>query len=114
MKLDRDTRLTGPEIKSLLFGYKIKGSDFDGPHTWEQERSIDGKVAHSGISTHSGFINVEEVAESWVEDDRLCARWFHSGGDAIICSMVFHDVTRGKGNYYLVTDQGPHPFRVSN
>jgi tetratricopeptide (TPR) repeat protein len=114
LKLDRKTRLTGPEIKSLLFGHKIAGTDFNGRFKWQQDRSTSGSVSHTGISTHSGFVDVEEVAESWVEADLLCERWFHTGGDANICSMVFHDVARGKGNYYLMTDNGPHPFRVLN
>ena len=112
-KLDSETRLNGAEIKALLFGQKIKGSDLNSRFAWEQKRSVDGKVSHTGISTHSGFTDVEEVAESWIEDDRLCERWFHPGGDATICSTVFRDVGRGNGNYYLMTDHGPHPFQVT-
>ncbi len=114
LKLDRETRLTGSEIKSLLFGHKIKGTDAEGRFRWEQERSISGRVSHFGISTHSGFSDVEEVGESRVEGDRLCERWFHPGGDATICSLVFNNVAKGQGNYYLMTDQGPQPFQVSN
>ena len=46
LKLDRETRLAGQEIKSLLFGHTIKGGDYWRGTPWNQKRTISGKVSH--------------------------------------------------------------------
>ena len=94
LKLNRDTRLSGAEIKSLLFGHSIEGSGYFSGNAWQQSRSSDGRVRHTGISIHSGFNDVVEEADSWIDGDRLCHLWFHTSGNATICYLIFHDVAR--------------------
>ena len=114
MKLDRETKLTGQEIKVLLFGHTITGKYYwwSSQH-WTQKRTVDGKVSHSGYPIHTGSRDVKE-GESWIEDDRLCQRWPEVGEESTICVLIFRDSDGAQNNYYMVTDQGPHPFSVSD
>jgi len=52
--------------------------------------------------------------ESWIEDDRLCDRWPEVGDEITICVLIFRDSDGGPNDYYMVTDQGPQRFWVSN
>ena len=113
LKLNRETRLSGKEIEELLFGHTIKGQDFWWGLAWEQIRTIDGKLSHSGRSIYAAR-SEREGGESWIEDDRLCNRWSDLGDEITICVLIFRDLDRGPNNYYMLTDQGPHPFQVEN
>jgi len=112
-KFDRDTRLNGQEIKALVFGQTLKGRDFyDGGSRWNQKRTVDGKVSHSGVPIHTGNPAIKD-GESWIEDDRLCDRWSEMGGNITICVLIFRDSNGDENDYFMVTDDGPHPFRIS-
>jgi hypothetical protein len=117
LKLDRKSRLTGQEIETLLFGHTIKGSDFWRGTGWSQIRTIGGKVSHSGepihIGIHTGGHNVNK-GESWIDDDRLCNRWFDVIGNITSCALIFRDLDGDQNNYYMVTDIGPNRFQVTN
>ena len=113
LKLYASTRLSGEEIKTLLFGHRIKGQDYWLGDFFLQQRTVDGKVTYSGANTFSAVELVgEEVGESWIEDDRLCDRWPDVNGDFTMCVTIFRDVDRGTNNYYMMTDTGPHLFSV--
>jgi TolB-like protein len=116
LKLDAETRLTGEEIKAVLFGHTIKGQDYWLADFIRQTRTIDGKVTHSGIQSPIDAVELDGdlLGESWVEDNRLCDRWFDAEGDLTDCVLIFRDPDRGQNNYYMVTDTGPHPFSVVN
>jgi len=111
LKLDRDNRLTGPKIESLLFGHTIKGTDYWDGTSWKQTRETSGNVSHTGTSFHTGN-GAFENGLGWIEDDRLCERWIDKEVKVTICVMIFRDSARGQDNYYLVNDVGPHPFQV--
>jgi len=113
LKLDHETKLAGQEIKSLLFGHTIRGRDYWNSNSWAQKRTIDGKVSHSGQSIHIGSDDAKE-GESWIEDDRLCDRWPEVGDEITICVLIFRDSDGGPNDYYMLTDQGPQQFWVSN
>ena len=114
LKFDRETRLTGQEIKTLLFGHTLKGRNYyDGGSGWNQQRTIDGKVSHSGSEIHTGNPAIKD-GESWIEDDRLCDRWSEMGGNITICVLIFRDSNGDENDYFMITDDGPHPFRISN
>ncbi len=116
LKLDAETRLSGEEIRALLFGHTIKGQDYWLADPIRQQRTIDGKVTHSGIQSPIDAVELdgELLGESWVEDNRLCDRWFDAEGDLADCVLIFRDLDRGPNNYYMITDTGPHPFQVTN
>jgi tetratricopeptide (TPR) repeat protein len=114
LKLDAETRLPGEAIRTLLFGHTIKGRDYWLGDSFHQQRTIDGKFAHSGIASPIDAVELdsEVLGESWVEDNRLCDRWFDVGGDITSCVLIFHDPDSGPNNYYMMTDSGPHSFSV--
>jgi len=113
LNFDRETRLTGQEIKTLLFGHTLKGNDYyDGGSRWNQKRTIDGKVSHSGVPIHTGISTIKD-GESWIEDDRLCDRWSEVDGNITICVLIFRDSNGDENDYFMITDDGPHPFRIS-
>jgi len=116
IKLDAETRLSGEEIRTLLFGQTIKGRDYWVGDTFRQHRTVDGKVTHSGVNSPSNAVELEGevLGESWIEDNRLCERWFGVEGDLTTCVLVFHDPDSGPNNYYMMTDTGPHPFQLSD
>jgi TolB-like protein/class 3 adenylate cyclase len=115
LKLDPETRLSGDEIKTLLFGHTIKGKDYWLGDRWSQQRAIDGKVSLTEINT---FLSGTEsdgviVGESWIEGDRLCERWPEVAGDLALCVTIFRDPDSGPNHYYMVADTGPHPFSIA-
>ena len=113
LKLNRETRLSGEEIKALLFGHRIKGQDYWWGEDWHQQRTIDGKLTYSGTASFTDTeFDGEIMGQSWIEDDRLCDRWPDAEGDLTICVTIFRDLDSGQNNYYMVTDTGPHPFSV--
>jgi TolB-like protein/class 3 adenylate cyclase len=129
LKLSHKTRLSGQEIKSLLFGHTIRGRDFWNGWPWTQVRTIDGKFSHSPSA-------ITREGESWIEGDRICDSWLDDGDKITICSLVFHDLVKCwtndnglrrcgsivpmefsqtvENSYYMVTDQGPDSFKVIN
>jgi hypothetical protein len=135
LKLNRETRLSGQEIKSLLFGHTIKGRDYFRETPWKQVRTIDGKVSHTGEPIHTGS-NITKDGKSWIEDDRVCGTWSAVDVEINIFALIFRDsikcwknnagrrrcgemvpaeyAQRIQNNYYMVTDQGPHRFQVLN
>ena len=114
LKLDPETRLSGDEIKTLLFGHTIKGEDYWLGDPWRQQRTADGKVSLTEINTFLSGIEPdgEIVGESWIDSDRLCERWPEVAGDLTLCVTVFRDPDSGPNHYYMVADTGPHPFSV--
>jgi tetratricopeptide (TPR) repeat protein len=114
LKLNHETKLTGPEIKDLMFGHTIRGRGFWSGLAWTQKRTIVGKVSHTGQSIYTGLSDAKEEGKSWIEGDRLCDHWSEVGDEITICVMIFRDSDRTKNDYYMMTDQGPHPFQVSN
>ncbi len=124
LPLHRGNRLTGPEIKSLLFGKKISGRDFlTSQYRSQQQRTDDGAVEHSGIAIHAGIYgagttNLVSRASgvSRIQDDMLCETWPEFSTDFPLCFVVFRvpdGPARNRwGDYVMVTEAGPQLFRV--
>ena len=114
LKLDGETRLSGDEIKALLFGHTIRGTDYWLGDIWRQQRTIDGKVTSKETTTFHGATELysEVMGESWIDENRLCDRWRVTGGDLTICVAIYRDPDNGQNSYYMVADTGPHPFSV--
>jgi TolB-like protein/class 3 adenylate cyclase/Flp pilus assembly protein TadD len=129
MKLTRKTRLSGQEIKSLLFGRTIRIRDYLSGRSRTQARTVGGKFSQSrGSITREG--------NSWIDGDLLCDRWSDDSDEITTCSLIFHSSvkcwTNNKGlrrcgnivpteftqsvenGYYMVTDLGPNSFWVKN
>lgn len=116
LPLVRENRLSGPEIRELLFGREIVGTDFWlSESIWRQRRSADGRVEHSGYALHAGLAETV-TGIGRIHDDSLCEQW-PAGTDTVdLCLAVFRIPEAGTrlrwGDYVLVTDIGPAPFSV--
>jgi hypothetical protein len=113
-----ENRLTDDEIRSLLFGANISGTEFWQHHPWEQSRNGDGKVEHSGAQIVTGVPYSTKQGFGRIVNDLLCERWpeFIKSGE--ICVTIFKmpgkgSVTTRRGDYVMVTATGPNPFRVA-
>ena len=115
LKLDKDNRLEGTEIRALLFGKTIRGEDYWRKTLWSQSRSLEGEVIHTGEPIHIvgyQYDHDEKTAKSWIDDNRLCMQWAVQSTPLTICEQVYRDSDSDRETYYLVTDMGPHPFHI--
>jgi len=112
-------KLSGPEIKALLFGKKIKGNRLawsESAFPWGQQRTADGVVEQSGVAIHGG-VTAGDTGAGRIVDDRLCERWSGTGEASEICVVVFR-IPEGNarirwGDYVMATETGPHPFKLA-
>lgn len=117
LPLVRENRLSGPEIRALLFGREIVGTGFRlAESNWRQRRDTEGRVEHTGHVLHAGL--PERVTGiGRIHDDSLCEQWpAAETGGVEICVAVFRipeaNARLRWGDYVMVTDIGPAPFAV--
>ena len=116
LPLHKMNKLSGSEIKSLLFGREIKGHRFWWePHTWRQQRTIDGGVTHFGWPIQF-YVQAGDSGIGRIENDMLCEQWADLSKDLELCVVIFRIPEANArirwGNYVLVTETGPHPFEL--
>ncbi|MXN67112.1 hypothetical protein GR183_19560 [Stappia sp. GBMRC 2046] len=116
LSLNRGNRLKGVEIRDVLFGKEISGSDFWlAENEWRQKRTEGGQVTHYGVPIHVGPPTAD-TGEGAIRDDLLCESWQLEEQRVEICSTVyrmFDARSRARwGDYVMVTDIGPFPFSV--
>ncbi|UCD80746.1 MAG: hypothetical protein JSW26_04755 [Desulfobacterales bacterium] len=96
-----ENRLTGQEIKTLIFGRRIIG--LEGLF----ERS------HDGNAVYRGLISGSDKGQSWIENDLLCDQWQERYGGHKICYPVFRNPDGSPENqdeYFYITDLQIFPF----
>jgi TolB-like protein len=108
-------RLSGGEIEPLLSGRKIEGKEFPEPRRWQRWETVDGAVEYTSVLIQPG-VPPNATGTSRVEDDMLCERWPEAPEPLELCSVFFR-IPEGNarirwGDYVMVTDTGPHPFRL--
>jgi len=109
-------RLTGAEIKRLLSGSKVEGKLFGSAARWQRLETADGAVVYTGFPIQLGVpLNVSGTSR--IEDDMICERWPETRDAPELCSAIFR-IPEGNartrwGDYVLVTDSDPHPFRMA-
>jgi len=109
-------KLSGAEIKSLLFGEKIEGKGFWlSEFSWQQHRTDDGAVTQVGDPIHAGLPRTARGVGR-IQDDLLCEQWPALTKTFEICVAIFRVPERNArhrwGEYVMVTDTGPHPFSL--
>ena len=117
LPLHKENKLTGPEIRSLLFGAKIKGTEWFQYEPWQQQRTADGVVEHSGYPIHTGKRPGPQHGISRIDNDRLCESWRDYLDSLESCVAVFRmpetdSVATRRGEFVMVTALAPQPFRV--
>jgi TolB-like protein/thioredoxin-like negative regulator of GroEL len=116
LPLHKMNKLSGPEIKPLLFGKEITGIWFWYVNfTWRQQRTADGAVEHFGYQIHPN-VHGGDTGVGRVENDMLCEQWADMPKDLEICVVVFRVPERAArirwGDYVMVTGTGPQPFTI--
>ena len=117
LPLHNSNRLDGAEIDALLSGKRIEGKEFWWrlSSDWQRQASPDGAVEYSGFVIQPS-IPEGSVGTSRIDEDRICERWQVASEETELCSVLFRvpgeNARKRWGDYVLVTDTGPHPFRV--
>jgi tetratricopeptide (TPR) repeat protein len=82
-KIYGENRLAGEQIKDLVFGRKMAGSE------GLIERTKDGIAYCRQCFSRITGSKFADIGRSWVEDDMLCDRWQKRFQGQMICSPVF-------------------------
>jgi len=104
-KISKENRLTGKQIRKLVFGRKVTGFDLRIGKQWWIERTKDGKsTIRGGDGSDSG--------KSWIEDDMLCDQWDNLYEGLKDCWPVYRNPegTREKNDEYLGVTYAIYPF----
>ena len=119
MPLYKENRLNGSEIRALLFGANISGTELWRYASWNQQRNSGGTVELSGDQIVAGVPLPHSIKQGFgrIVDNMLCERWPEFIDTGEICVTIFRmpekdSLSARRGDYVMVTDMGPHPFRV--
>ena len=110
-------KLSGPEIKSLLFGKEITGNWFwNERRSWRQVRTANGVVEQFGWPIHPD-VRGGDTGVGRIENDLLCEQWGELPPELEICVVIYRVPDRTArirwGDYVMVTETGSQPFRVA-
>ena len=104
-KILEENRLTGEEIRELLFGRTVTWFSSSTRTQWWIKSSEDGKkVKIWGLFSDSG--------KSWVEDDLICRQWENILGGLKYCHHIYRNpegTSEEKNEYLRVADFGISP-----
>ena len=83
--------------------------------SWRQQRTSDGVGEHFGFSIQP-TVQGGDTGVGRIENDSLCEQWVDSSKDLEICVVVFRVPERDArirwGDYVMVTETGPQPFKL--
>ncbi|MDI7862268.1 tetratricopeptide repeat protein [Rhizobiaceae bacterium n13] len=103
---DSKDRLTGEEIKLLIFGNEVRGRDMDTGETYTRKTGLDGS---SGISIGS----FSRKGTSKVDGNLICSLW--DIAIAMNCATIFRNpngTRAGRNEYVFVTHEQRVEFSV--
>jgi hypothetical protein len=121
----KENQLTAEEIKSLLFGSRITGTDWDGQQWWV-DRKKDGEFTWRGPALKDPFtqkiVSAPTLAglnsdhgKSRIEGDMICHQFQKSYWGLEFCGTVFRNpkgTPEGKDEYFFCNDIGFTPFSL--
>jgi tetratricopeptide (TPR) repeat protein len=114
LPIDRDNRLSGEELRALLFGHSIQGLNMTLALPWRQTRTVEGAVQDTG-RWRAIWYAVPSGGVGRIEGDRLCETWPDLSAAVPFCVSV-HRLPPGPwsriGDYVMVNDLGAHLFKV--
>ncbi len=101
----------------MLSGRKIEGNEFFSARAWQRRQTADGVVEYDGFPIQGGLPWIDN-GTARIEDDMLCEEWSETtyGVPMELCSVIFR-MPEGEArirwsDYVMVTDTGPHPFKL--
>jgi tetratricopeptide (TPR) repeat protein len=119
-KIYQENKLTGDEIKDLVFAQTVTGFDIVSGKQWWIKRNKDGKATYRGPKGYvKGKVSdVEETSDtgkSWVEGDRLSSQWANLYGGLEDCFPIYDNpegTHEKKDEYIGVAVYGFVPFSL--
>ena len=73
-------------------------------------------MKYSGYQIQPG-VPWKGIGEARIEDGMLCEQWQEATEPLQLCSVIFSipegDARNRWGRYVMVTDTGPHPFKLA-
>lgn len=106
-ELKKDNKLTGQEIRELIFGKTIEGSYFT--IAWSIAINKDGGTEYSNafFGNHQG--------KSWIEGDAVCSQYEFLYDGLEYCSEIYK-ISEGdnikSSEYFILTDFMLAPFSI--
>jgi adenylate cyclase len=103
-EVSKDNKLTGDEIRSLVFGRTAVGAAFAGG-TWTVKNGKDGSALYEGYG-------MKDSGRNWIEGDQLCDQYKIFLGGLKKCQDVYRNpkgTPKGKDEYLYVNDHGMIP-----
>ena len=99
-----------------MFGTEINGKNFwISELVWQQKRTDDGNVTHSGDPIHAGLPETA-IASGRIEKDQMCEKWPALNKMMELCVVIFRvsdlNARLRWGDFVMVTDTGPQPFSL--
>jgi tetratricopeptide (TPR) repeat protein len=121
-KIHQENKLTGDQIKDLIFDQTVTGFDIVSGKQWWIKRNKDGKATYRGPKgyTKGKIADVEETSDtgkSWVDGNRLCNQWANLYGGLEDCFPIYNNpegMPEKKDEYIGVAIYGFVPFSVAN
>ena len=102
-KISEKNRLTGEEIRELVFGRTVTGFDPLTGMQWWLDRTKEGK------SNRRGSMMGSDSGKSWIEGDMICEQWQKSLLGVKYCAPVFRNPegkSENKDEYIMIVDMG--------
>jgi len=113
-KVSRENKLTGGEIRSLIFGRTVRGISPLTRLEWQIHRTGDGKITYQGNWPFSVMTPGESGSgRSWIEGDMLYDQWENIFRGLKYPMAVYHNpdgTPETKSEYFFVTDFGIFPW----
>jgi hypothetical protein len=104
----QENKLTGDEIKDLVFGKTVTGFDFKTEEEWSIKRTKEGVISYRRGE-------VSDKGKSWIEEDRLCNQWQNLYGGYRDCAPIFRNpegVSEKREEYIGISAYGFVPFSI--
>jgi tetratricopeptide (TPR) repeat protein len=119
-KIYQENKLTGDQIKDLVFDQTVTGFDIVSGKQWWIKRNKDGKATYRGPNGYvkgkvSDVEETSDTGQSWVEGDRLCNQWANLYGGLEDCFPIYDNpegTPEKRDEYIGVAVYGFVPFSV--
>ncbi len=119
-KIYQENKLTGEQIKDLVFDQTVTGFDIVSGKQWWIKRNQNGKATYHGPKGYmkGKVADVEETSDtgrSWVEGNRLYNQWANLYGGLEDCFPIYDNpegMPEKKDEYIGVAYYGFVPFSL--
>jgi TolB-like protein/class 3 adenylate cyclase/Flp pilus assembly protein TadD len=113
-KVSQEHKLTGSEIRSLVFGQSVTGFSIFSEVEWRIHRTKDGKISYQGNWPFTIMPPGESGSgKTWIEGDMLYDQWEHIFRGLKYSMDVYRNPdgeSEAKNKYFFVTDFGIFPW----